>query len=318
MPETGRWLTIEERDNRTIVSAQINPRDLADADMPAVAEEITSQMRRLPAGRPVVLAGNWPLWAIARAARLAHPQATWIGVQEKTGAVIVVAAGQEGGQPVTLASVYEGAYTGDGPCSLNFRQTSTRGEYRLDIVHPTPGRPIDGHTTVDLNSVRTAIEELRPPSDLRGVMITGHAWRVVVAMLANSSALRPAKWCAVDEPRREYAVMSWGTHTGKGKERPGTLIPRDDLRPRVDTDAVVPFPKRLWHRWRGLPIEQRVAIICAMIALCGVIYATTLPLLVNRPKPTPTATMTPTITSTPTATLTLTPTPQPTATVTPP
>lgn len=299
MSESGRWLTTEERDDRVIVSAQINPRDLADDDLPAVAKEITTEMSQLPAGRPVVLAGDWPLWAIARAARLAHPRAVWIGVQERDSTVIVVAAGQEAGRLVQLASIREGAYTGDGPCDLIFRQTTTRGVYRLDVVHPTPGRPIDGRTTVDLNSVRTAIERLQPPSDLIGVLITGNTWRVVMAMLANSPALRPAQWCAVDEPRRNYAVTAWGTHTGEPREAPGALVPREDLiKPVVIRRG--PLLNQLRKRWTALSINVRVAILvplaATLIGLCGTIYATTLPILIDRQRPTPTATATPSVT----------------------
>ena len=306
---SGRWLTVEERGNRLIVSAEINPRNLADADLPVVAAEITAEIGRLPAGKPVMLAGNWPLWAIARAARLAHPLAAWIGVQERDGTTIAVAAGQEAGRPVPLASVRDGAYVGDGPCNLFFRQTEARGTYRLDIVHPTPARPIDGHTTVDLAAVRAAIENLHSPSDLAGVLITGNAWRVVIAMLANSPALRSARWCAVDEPRREYAVMSWGTYKGP-REIPGALMPRDELLEPVPIKRRS-LPRRLLQIWRGLPVRERVAIIVALIALCGTICATTLPLLVNRPQPTPTATVTWTAVTTPT----VVPTPVVTATV---
>jgi len=300
---SGRWLTIEECDNRVVVSARANPHDLADSDLPLLAEEIAVEMCRLPAGKPVVLAGNWPLWAIARVSRLAHPLAAWIGAQYM-GAVIVVRAGQEAGRPVALASVREGAYAGAGPCQLSFEQTSARGVYRLNVAHPTPGRPIDGHTTVDINAVRAAIENLRPPSDLAGVLITGNAWLVVIAMLANSPALRPAQWCAVDEPRREYAVMSWGTHKG-GKEIPGALVPRDNfIRPVKIKHG--PLLRRLRRQWVSLPIGPKIMLIGVLIGLCGTIYATTLPVLVDLLKQTPTPVATSTVTSTVTVVPTLT------------
>jgi hypothetical protein len=333
MADTGNWLTVEERDDYVVISAQLNPRDLVDTDLPAVAKEITATVQELPEARPVVFAGNWPLWAIARAARLAHPRASWIGVQESDGTVIVVAPGQ-GTDGTIPQGVYKGTYSGGGACALAFGQTPARGVYRLDIALPTPGRPVDGHTTVNLNSVQMAIDTLKAPSDLTGALITGHAWRVVVAMLANAPALRSARWCAVDEPRRDYAVMSWGSHTG-GKEKPGALIPREELLKPMVVRSLSLF-ERLRRRWSRMPITARVAIIVpiivAIIGLCGAIYAATFPVIIDQLWPTPTvvvATPTPTLTETatptsvptatsiPTATETVAPTPLPVPTATP-
>lgn len=309
------WLATEERENRVILTADINPSEVSDRDLPAIGEEITATANQLPTGQPVILAGNWPLWAIARAARLAYPKAAWIGVDIGGGTVVVVSSGQEGGEPVPLAAVRNGTYAGKGPCHLSFRQTSARGVYRLDVAHPTPGRPIEGHTTVDLHSVQAALEGLEPPSDLKGALITGHAWRVVIAMLANSSALRGGQWCAVDEPRRDYAVMAWGSRTGDG-EKPGSLVPRDDLLtppPLPQTERLV---ERVRHWWKGLSQGIKVAIISALatlivglMGLCGTLYGPTVELLFNRPKPTSTPTLTATATPTP---------PAPTATPIPP
>lgn len=313
------WLTIKEYDDRVVLTADINPAEVSDQELSAIGNEITDATNQLPTGQPVILSGNWPLWGIARVTRLLYPKAAWIGVDIGGGTVVVVSRGQEGGELVPLAAVRNGTYVGKGPCHLSFRQTSARGVYRLDIVHPTPGRPIDGHTTVDLHAVKAAIEGLERLSDLRGVLITGHAWRVVIAMLANSSALRGAQWCAVDEPRRDYAVMSWGSHTD-GKEIPGSLVPRDDLL----TPPPLPQKKRLVERarrwWWGLSETGKIAIITALIGgllgLCGALYGPTIDLLFDRSDSTSTPVITATAMPSPTLTATATLTPPP-PTVTP-
>jgi hypothetical protein len=307
-----RWLTTEERETQIILTANIDPRQVSDRDLLSIGEEITQAVNEMFTGSPVILAGNWPLWAIARAARLVYPKAAWIGVDIGGGTVVVVSSGQEDGAGVSLAAVRNGTYAGEGPCTLNLRQTSDRGVYRLEVVHPTPARPIDGHTKVDLHAVKRAIETLEPPSDLHGVLITGNAWRVVIAMLANSSALRKkceVEWCAVDEPRRDYAVMAWGSQTG-GQDRPGSLVPRDGVPKQLQisspTEGLV---RRAGRWWRGLSEAGRIAIITTLIAgvmgLCGALYGPTIDLLFDRPEPT----ATPVVTATNAPPTTATPTP---------
>lgn len=237
---SSKRLQVRERDARIVVSGQINPRDLSDQDLPILADEITAVLGTLAKGKPVVLEGDWPLWAIARAARLVHPTASWIGVHERSGdCIIAVAGGQHQNRFVSLGEVIEGQYGGTGPCTMEFGATGQSAIYCLIITHPTAGRPIDGHTTVDVQSIVEAINQLRPPSDLQGIVLTGYAWRVVVAMAANAPALRSARWFAVDEPRRGGAVISWAELEQAAGQRPGLVVPGAWS---VETTPTIPVP----------------------------------------------------------------------------
>lgn len=237
----SKRIEVQECEGRIIVSARANPRDLADQDLPVLADEITATLRNLPKGKPVILTGDWPLWAIARAVRLVHPTAPWIGLYDaRDHYTIVVAGGQYENQFVPLGKVVEGQYQGAGPCTIDFASTDQWGIYRLTVIHPTRGRPINGHTTVDLQSVVDAVNKLSPPQELQGIVITGYAWSVVVAMIANAPALRSVKWLAVYEPRRGGAVTSWAELERGTSQHPGVVVKGSWDMEKVDGGIQIP------------------------------------------------------------------------------